>query len=363
VSIAATVVRDVEQMDRTLCHLGAAILPLRHLDPLNGEDEKRKFFDSKQYDPQFAYTKMDEGEYATLSARLATLHPDDSPIGRLFEHTRSYLTRRLRLRRAVGTAEFWDPDLYGRPPEDLIQLAERILKDGRPVDDSGDLIYGADLVVNLLEQALRRYGLNEWKVLTKAYISATNVESVNRLIIVRGDTRYSMMSAKRLVVHEVETHVLRAANGYTQPLGIFGAAVIPGYLATEEGLALVNEERAGYIDRARLRVLAARVIAAHMSRLVSFREIYEKLRSYNIDPEEAWVTVKRVKRGLGDTSQPGGYIKDHVYLWGKIKLEQFLVEGGDLAALYVGKVGLDHLDLLRQIQLKAPKYLPASYTR
>src|SRR5262249_26213535 len=154
-------------------------------------------------------------------------------------------------------------------------------------------------------------------------ISATNVESANRIINVRADQRYSMVSAKRLLIHEVETHVLRAANGYLQPYGIFGAAVIPGYLATEEGLALVNEERAGYIDKPRLRILAARVIASHLARLVSFREIYDQLIAYRLDPEDAWITVKRVKRGLGDTSKPGGYIKDHVYLWGKLKLEQY----------------------------------------
>src|SRR5262249_14830587 len=162
--------------------LGAAILPLRFLDPLNSEEEKWKFLGSSTYNPQFVYSPMEEGEYKSLSEQLASLSPDDTAIGRMFEHTRAYLTRRLQLRRVVGTPDFWDPDLYGRPPEDLIQLAERILKDGRPVDDGGELIYSADLVVSMLEQSLRQYGLTDWHVEAKPHIAATNVESANRLI-------------------------------------------------------------------------------------------------------------------------------------------------------------------------------------
>jgi uncharacterized protein (TIGR02421 family) len=363
VTAVLTAVTDLHHIDRALCRLGSTILPLRHLDPINSEEEQAKFLASKSYNPQFRYLPIPEQDYQRMSAELDALMPDESPIGRLFEHTRNYLRRRLRLRRVLGTAEFWDPDLYGRPSQDLIQLAERILKDERrlAMHEASDEIYGADFVVNLMEQALRRYGLHEWTVLARPSISATNVESANRVINVRSDARYSMITAKRLIVHEVETHVLRAANGYRQPFGIFGAALIPGYLATEEGLALVNEERAGYIDHPRLRVLAARVIASHLSRLNSFRQIYDELLAYDLDPEETWITVKRVKRGLGNTVHPGGYIKDHVYLWGKIKLEQFIVEGGELASLYVGKIGLDHLDIINKIGLNAPKYLPSTY--
>jgi uncharacterized protein (TIGR02421 family) len=354
-------ISDPAQIDRALCMLGKTILPLRHLDPINDDAEKAKFMAGSTENPQFEYRKIDDGEYHSARQALESLAPDNSPIGKIFDHTRTYLLRRLELRRSIGTSDFWAPELYGRIPGDLIQLAERMLKDGRRYETGNETIYGVELVIGMMEQALRRYGVTGWKVQARSNISATNVESVNRVINVQADQRYSMMTAKRLVVHEIETHVLRAANGYEQPYGIFGAAVIPGYLATEEGLALVNEERAGYIDRPRLRVLASRVMAAHLACLYSFREIFERLLEYHLSREEAWVTVKRVKRGLDDTSKPGGYIKDHVYLWGKIKLEEFIVQGGDLAALYVGKVGLDHLDLLRGIDLRPPRYLPRSY--
>jgi uncharacterized protein (TIGR02421 family) len=356
-------IADYGGIDEALCQLGSEILPLKYFDPLNSEEEERRFFERPGYNPQFTYSPMPDEEYRLLYERLDALRPDSSPTGRLFEHTRRYLFRRLALRRHLGTAQFWDPDLYGQPPEDLIQIADQMLKMSYLSDETSGMVHGVDRLISMCEQALRQYRLDEWRVVARPQISSSNVESANRLVILRADARYSMTAMKRLVVHEIETHVLRAANGYLQPLRIFGAAVIPGYLATEEGLALVNEERAGYIDIDRQRVLAARVIAAHLARLVSFREIFDRLVGYGLDPQSAWNTVKRVKRGLGDTSLPGGYIKDHVYLWGKIKLEKYIVDGGDLSLLYVGKIGLEMLELVDVMGMKPPRYLPRSYRR
>jgi uncharacterized protein (TIGR02421 family) len=357
-------ITSVEAIDAALCQLGSEILPLRHLEPVNGEEERERFFSRTDYNPQFVYLQLTDEQYRNAIERLQAIHPDASPIGQLFLHTRNYLHRRLELRRAVGGARFWDPSLYEVPSEELVQIAERILDAGLPEEEfTTDAIHGAERMRAMFEQALRQHGLTDWKVISRAHISSTNVESANRLVIVRADGLYSMTMMKRLVVHEIETHVLRAANGYLQPLRIFGAAVIPGYLATEEGLALVNEERAGYVDNERLRLLAARVIASHLALLTSFREIYQRLRDYGLGEQDAWITVKRVKRGLGDTALPGGFIKDHVYLWGKIKLEQYLVAGGDLARLYVGKIGLEMIDLVEQLGMQPPRYLPRSYQR
>lgn len=353
----------VEAIDAALCQLGSEILPLRHFEPVNGEEEKARFFAEPGYNPQFVYLQLTDEQYRGAVERLEAIQPDGSAIGQLFHHTRNYLARRLELRRAVGGTRFWDPTLYEVPSEDLVQIAERILDSHVPEEFTTDAIHGADRMRAMFEQALRQHGLTDWKVIARPHISSTNVESANRTIIIRADGLYSMTMMKRLVVHEIETHVLRAANGYLQPLRIFGAAVIPGYLATEEGLALVNEERAGYVDNDRLRLLAARVLASHLALLTSFREIYQQLRDYGVSEEEAWITVKRTKRGLGDTTLPGGFIKDHVYLWGKIKLEQYLVAGGDLARLYVGKIGLEMIDLVEQLGMVPPRYLPRSYQR
>lgn len=53
-----------------------------------------------------------------------------------------------------------------------------------------------------------------------------------------------------------------------------------------------------------------------MAKERSFVEIFNALEKYIQDPDRRWKYVLRVKRGLNDTSQPGGFYKDQCYLRG-----------------------------------------------
>ena len=70
-------------------------------------------------------------------------------------------------------------------------------------------------------------------------------------------------TARRLAVHEVLGHLVSAERGRHQPLRIleWGTA---GAFADQEGVALFLEERHGLLDGARLRTLAARVLATDL---------------------------------------------------------------------------------------------------
>jgi hypothetical protein len=163
-------------------------------------------------------------------------------------------------------------------------------------------------------------------------------------------------------VHEIDTHVLRSANGYAQPFRIFAVGAVPSYLMTEEGLAVVNEERMGYIDQPRTRMFAARVVAALAAQTQPFATIYAELRDYGFSHGEAFTITRRVKRGLTNTAKPGGFIKDHAYLWGRVLVEEYVLSGGDLSRLYVGKIALEHVPYVEDLGLLPPKYLPYPYS-
>ncbi len=131
---------------------------------------------------------------------------------------------------------------------------------------------------------------------------------------------------------------------------------LPGYLSTEEGLAAYFEELTGNTDEEKMRDYAGRVIAVNsVCKNLSFREAYEKLRGYGFTEGKAWRLAIRAHRG-------GGYIKDHVYLKGYFQVKKFAEKNGDLKSLYVGKIGIQHLPLVKNLLkegiLKKPKYLP-----
>ena len=53
---------------------------------------------------------------------------------------------------------------------------------------------------------------------------------------------------------------------------------------------------------------------------MSFQELFKDLAKFVDNPRLRYKYVLRVKRGLSDTSQPGGLYKDQVYLEGALKL-------------------------------------------
>jgi len=141
------------------------------------------------------------------------------------------------------------------------------------------------------------------------------------------------------VVHEIDVHVTRGENGLGQALQCFSTGV-PGSLITEEGLAMVSEERAGVSAPGMLSRQTEVVRAIHLSRDLGFKDLYDEL-SLRVGAGLAWGVCLRIKRGLKNPEKPGVYAKDSVYLKGRMVVQSWLESGGDIAHLYVGKVGIN----------------------
>lgn len=75
---------------------------------------------------------------------------------------------------------------------------------------------------------------------------------------------------------------------------------------------------------------------------MSFSDLYKDLEQYVDNPKLRYKYVLRVKRGLGDTSKPGGLYKDQVYLEGALKLLEKRKEI-DWQAFYSAKVNIEDL--------------------
>ena len=82
---------------------------------------------------------------------------------------------------------------------------------------------------------------------------------------------------------------------------------------------------------------------------MSFVELFNDLEKYVDNPKKRWRYVLRVKRGLGDTSLPGGLYKDQVYLEGAVKLLKNRNEL-NFNLLHCGKINIE--DLKRPMFIK-----------
>lgn len=75
---------------------------------------------------------------------------------------------------------------------------------------------------------------------------------------------------------------------------------------------------------------------------MSFVELFNDIECYIDDKLSRFHYVIRVKRGLEDTSVPGGYYKDQVYLEGAVQILQDR-KNLDFHGLCCGKISLEDL--------------------
>ena len=156
--------------------------------------------------------------------------------------------------------------------------------------------------------------------------------------------RFGVREARRLAVHEVLGHLVAAANGRAQRLGILSVGTA-GAFADQEGLAIYLEERSGLLDAGRLRTLAARVIATdRMHSGASFDDtVIELHREFEFSAVDAITLAERAYRG-------GGVARDAAYLYGWLRVRRAIErEHVGLNELRNGRVGLSAIPTLREL--------------
>ncbi len=178
-------------------------------------------------------------------------------------------------------------------------------------------------------------------------------------LLISAESRIPASRVEALIQHEVGTHVLTYHNGKVQRLRHLYTG-LAGYDALQEGLAVLAEYLVGGLSRPRLRLLAGRVIAArHMIAGASFVETFRELDlNHGFSQRTAFVITMRTYRG-------GGLTKDVVYLRGLQQILDYLANGGRLEPLFVGKIGAQHIPVIRELRWRrvlqdpplAPRYM------
>ena len=81
---------------------------------------------------------------------------------------------------------------------------------------------------------------------------------------------------------------------------------------------------------------------------MGFRQLFEFLQqTYDLSDDLAWKLCIKAKRGTADQSKPGAFTKDLAYFKGEREVVKFLKDGGGIKDLYVGKITIGDLELVR----------------
>jgi uncharacterized protein (TIGR02421 family) len=333
-------------------------LPFMGMNPVNEASEKKRFFKEKDYNPVFRYKKVSSCE--KLLNKASDLEIPEGVMRNLLMQRLEKFKRTNAMLQNLGKDEFtyFSKGIFGKPSPELVARAYDILQ---MASEKEELNIESKKVLELMKKSLAQLGLKGWKASLKKMASNAAVISSQKHVYVKKSSKVSESFMKRVIVHEIGTHVFRTFNGESQPYKIFLTG-LPNYLTTEEGLAVNIEEMHGCLRASTLRAYAGRVIAINSSLQKGFRDVYNELKNY-FDDDFAWRLALRAKRGLYDTSKTGAYTKDYLYLEGYYKVKDFLQKEGDegLRKLYYGKMGIEHIPLLSQIEgLKEPMLVPNS---
>ncbi|XP_064375370.1 microtubule-associated tyrosine carboxypeptidase 1 isoform X2 [Dromaius novaehollandiae] len=159
--------------------------------------------------------------------------------------------------------------------------------------------------------------------------------------------------------HEIGTHYIRGVNNTRQPWhsseGRKQYSLKPAN-PTEEGLASLHSvlfRKQPFLWRA-----ALLYYTIHQASRLSFSALFQDLEQYVQDAGVRWEYCVRAKRGQTDTSQPGCFSKDQVYLDGILRILRYrqTIDFPLLAAL--GKVSYEDVNRLKKFGVLEKTRIP-----
>ncbi|MHC9296683.1 flavohemoglobin expression-modulating QEGLA motif protein [Mycobacterium sp. LTG2003] len=355
---ASPLAQDALDVDARLTEIERELNLLLNVTPVNGADAWRDFERSGFESVPTLQSRALEFDADLLRRGLYDIEierVESQPLNSLFRAKRDEIARQITMLEDRGTTRFryGALQLYGEPGESLCATARSLLDaiDPQPIT-SPSVTATAFAEAARTELESYRSAYPEFPVVVEIRDDAADLMVSFGRLYIPATAAFRKDRVEPLIQHEVGTHVLTYRNGEAQPLQLL-AVGLPAYEETQEGLALLAEYVVGGLDPRRMRVLAARVVAASMMLAhTDFVAIFKHLTDHHgFAPRTAWSVTSRATYG-------GGSTKDIIYLRGIERVLRYFAEGRSIDPLLAGKLSLDHAplvdELIQQGVLKPP---------
>jgi uncharacterized protein (TIGR02421 family) len=350
-------------VDRALADIASSFRFLLDVTPVDLVSARDEFFRTGRA-PAFEYRPLADDPKLT-AARLNDIpinDVEDRTVASLLQAKHRELSLMVQMLSCRGSNDFLSLsiEVFGTVGPELLHEAHDVLRDLPPSPQDPGPWLDARAFVELAQAELDRYRAFAPDIESHVELrdGSTGVMVSNGDVLVAPTARVSAARADALLHHEIGTHVVTYVNGAHQPLKTL-AGGLAGYEETQEGLAVLAEHLAGGLTTARLRQLAARVVAVHdMISGAEFGDVHAGLTQAGVPAEQSFTITTRVFRA-------GGLTKDAVYLRGLRELVGHVGAGHSLDTLWLGKMPLAAVPLVDELHqrgvladpLLTPRYL------
>lgn len=351
--------RKLKSLDEKVSELDEQIKLLSSLNPRNLLEQKDLFFSHPDYMPRFSYRTMDL-DIEKLRRDIKRLPVVSHTLFPLFEKKIQELSQKLDLIEARETEDFSRASeiLFGKANQALYRDAVEFLQKHSGGEPDTSIEFDAKGAAAVVDKFCKKNTLGHWTI-SIIEDSVADMQVIKKgKVLIRKDARFTKNRLDALLVHEIGTHVFRFENGKRQQFRLFERGTA-GYLETEEGLAVYNQNQLGLNLGEKFLTPALLVVAIFLAKKMGFRELFEILQqTYSLSDEGAWKLCVKAKRGTADQSKPGAFTKDLAYFKGERAVEKFLESGGEIRDLYVGKIAIADLKLLKDFDgMVKPKWV------
>lgn len=358
-------VKAVWQIDKQMAQMNGRFDFLLQVTPINTQKAWVNFKRHKFNQPPAFRYRPHPIDPALLKRQLWNIRLDrieDPTIQHLFREKRQELDIQISMLGNMNKPDFLygSMQLFGKLDDDLLDTARGLLeiipahsREKRGKKQVASKAF-AELAYAEIENYRQQFPDFKSQVILKNSITGLMVSQGN--LLVGNGLKMSASRVEALLAHEVGTHVLTYFNGQAQPFKLLSVG-LAGYEELQEGIAVLSEYLVGGLSKPRLRLLAARVVAAQsLIDGASFIDTFRLLTdNYQFKQQFAFNLVTRVYRG-------GGYTKDAIYLRGLLELLQYLRSEPLHELFFIGKIGISHIPIIQELRrrkvLHAPALLP-----
>lgn len=350
----------VEAM-RTIRLLGSVV-------PRNAAQERLRLIETFEAGgttvPRWSYARSDHAALRKALARAAQrLEAEAHPVGQLYADRARELEIEAALASEAGTAVLGAlarARFRSATPEEAGEatiLARKWINEGRDAASSrsaevilSDAAVPGSLLTRMREEVSRLK--LPFAVVVQPSLAALAATGERHILVAAGRP-CSREDIERTVMHEVEAHAIPRTRAAQARLAIFSIGTARG-IDDQEGLALVLEDRHGYLGPRRKRELAARHLAVEaMDGGARFHEnVVALVKEHGLTVREAVLVAERAYRG-GDGTTPG-LGRERIYLEAFLRVKEHLTKRPtDEGILTSGQIGLDAIAAIAPLVRKA----------